>query len=187
MSYNLKFMLKICQWVNTVFWLVCWELFSRKDTLWGGDCSDMPIIPNEVGSRFYLTRTNQNASKQSAWVTMVITRYETTDDHVNSGWRFPYVAAANQCSRFSKCINFNWLQRSNQIKVTFIRRNFHFKKQPLYTPRCKVTYRRCWQNVVSGAQSIHVELYMQVNARFTCPFILSYCLPKSMDVCIPGQ
>jgi hypothetical protein len=31
--------------------------------------------------------------------------FATADDHVNSGWRIPYMAAANQCSRFSKCIN----------------------------------------------------------------------------------
>jgi hypothetical protein len=88
MIYNPKFLIKI--WVNTVFWIAWWELFSRKDTL-----TTWQVI-------------NQNASKQSAWPGYHGNHegYETTDDHVNSGWRFPYMAAANQCLRFSKCINF---------------------------------------------------------------------------------
>jgi hypothetical protein len=34
-----------------------------------------------------------------------------TYDHVNSGWRFPNMAAANQCARCLTRFNFNWLQR----------------------------------------------------------------------------
>jgi hypothetical protein len=68
MFYNQKYLRKI--WVNTVFWLFCWELFSRRDTISAVIISTCQWRLESLDPHFSCNLTSNQSKclyKQCAW------------------------------------------------------------------------------------------------------------------------